>query len=121
MIIAGASRHAKEVLQLLNEIGEEIVLFDDVSLNIDTFFANYTFLRNLESVTKSGELNFILGLGGTQARYKVAQKLKSLGLIINKVIASTAVIGTEEVFIGNGVNIMNFAFISNATKIGEGV
>lgn len=123
MIIAGASRHSKEVLQiLLSQIETEngIILFDDYSNELGDYFKKYNWVKSIDYFQSSKEYEFVLALGGTQNRYIVAQKLISCGLILRSVIANSAIIGSNDVEIEKGVNIMNFVFIADSTKIGEG-
>ena len=80
MLVAGASRHAKEVLELLyvQQLAEGLLFFDDVNVNGPKHFYGkfpiVNHLADLADVFKSDN-RFILGLGGTQARAIVAKKL----------------------------------------------
>lgn len=121
MVVAGASRHAKEVLQILTlQTQNRISLFDDYSKELGHYFTKYPWINNVEQIEISKESEFVLALGGTRNRFLVAQKLINCGLNLRSVIAKTAVIGTADVEIAAGVNIMHFAFIADSTKIGEG-
>ena len=121
MVVAGASRHAKEILQILTSQNEDrIFLFDDYSKELGIYFSKYTWIRSVAQIEISKESEFVLALGGTRNRFLIAQKLIECGLSLRSVVAETAVIGTEDVEIATGVNIMHFAFIADSTKIGEG-
>jgi sugar O-acyltransferase (sialic acid O-acetyltransferase NeuD family) len=121
MIFAGASRHAKEILQIFTSQSEnQIFLFDDYSEELEIYFNKYTWINNVDQIGFIKETEFVLALGGTYNRFLVAKKLIESGLSLRSVIAETAVIGTKDVEISTGVNIMHFVFIADSTKIGEG-
>ncbi|MBX2955396.1 MAG: NeuD/PglB/VioB family sugar acetyltransferase [Cyclobacteriaceae bacterium] len=125
MLVAGASRHAKEVLELLyvQQQAEGLLFFDDVNVNGPKhFYGKFPIVNHvahLADVFKSDN-RFILGLGGTQARAIVAKKLLNAGGRLHSVMAETARIGHFEVTLGAGLNIMEFALVSNSVVIGEG-
>jgi sugar O-acyltransferase (sialic acid O-acetyltransferase NeuD family) len=125
VLIAGANRHAKEILELLylqNQL-DNLLFFDDVNLNgPELFYARFPILkstRELHDVFKTDN-RFILGLGGVKARHTVAKKIMEVGGSLHAIIANSARIGHFQVAIGAGVNIMEFVLISNSVAIGEG-
>ena len=121
MIIAGASRHSKEVIGILRQNnGAKIKVFDDVSTCLHSYFEEYEWIKTLRDIETTGPAEFVLGLGGTHRRFEVATKLKRVGLKLSSVISSTAVVGSKDVELGVGINIMDFVFISDCVKIGEG-
>ena len=126
MLVAGAKRHAKEVLQVLeaNQESSNINFFDDVSTDLENlFFNNYKILSDLRDAKKYFEEvdnKFILALGNPFLRKIVAEKLTRQGGRLTSVIASTAVIGKHEVALGEGLNIMHQVMISNSVRIGCG-
>jgi len=120
MIVAGASSHAKEVLQILNALEkEDFTFFDDVSVEIDPFFNSFSIVRSLDEIN-TGEHEFVLALGDPQSRKIVFEKLSGIGLKPASVIAPTAVSGRFRSFYGEGLNIMHHSFISNGVQIGKG-
>ncbi len=118
MILAGANRHAKEVIQICNEANMDFILFDDYSKEIDPFFSKYEIFRSMNDIKTQTE--FILALGNPNNRYLVSTKLKLFGLKLTSLISKSAIIGDENTYLGIGLNIMNFVFISNCVNIGEG-
>ncbi len=119
MILAGASRHAKEVLQILRKQGnEDIVLFDDISTSFESYFDNYKIIRSISEIGLESE--FILALGSPNNRFIVSQKLKNCGLKLVGVASDSAEVGITDVILGVGLNIMNFVFIADCVMIGEG-
>jgi sugar O-acyltransferase (sialic acid O-acetyltransferase NeuD family) len=120
MIVAGASRHAKEILQILREQeGNQFVLFDDVSSEIEDYFDGTPIVRSLESMPNEVK-KFVLALGGTNSRKYVFEKLTNIGLEPISVVASSAVVGIYRSHFGKGLNIMHHCFISDGVKIGQG-
>lgn len=121
MIVAGASRHAKEVIQILNHNKISInFLFDDVSQQFEEYFLNYKIIRSVEDLKTENAKDFVLALGGVKARKMVFEKF----ILANKkpvnLISHTSIIGKSNVDLGLGLNIMYFAFIYDNTKIGTG-
>lgn len=125
MLVAGASRHAKEVLELLyvqNQL-DDLRFFDDITTNgPDLFYERFPIVKHVDdahTIFKTDN-RFVLGLGGTKSRALVAEKLLKAGGSLHSVIAESARIGHFAVTVGRGVNIMEFVLISNSVVIGEG-
>ena len=126
MLIAGAKRHAKEVLQILelnHDLGS-IIFFDDVSKDLNNLFlSKFEILKNLkdaENYFQSKDPRFILALGNPIHRKLVADKLAHIGGKLTSIFANSAIIGKHEVELSDGLNIMHHAMISNSVKIGQG-
>lgn len=125
MLVAGASRHAKEILDLLHGQNQlnDLLFFDDVTVNgPDLFYNRFPIIhrvQDLEEIFKKDN-RFILGLGGTNIRALVAQKLLKAGGRLHAVMADSARIGQFQVSMGVGVNIMEFVLVSSSVVIGEG-
>lgn len=121
MIVAGAARHAKEVLQILRENNCKIdYLFDNYSDNFHSYFDEFTIIKDFNDSRINAEDSFVLGLGGTINRKTLFESFVNLGLIAKNVVSNTAVIGESCVQLGSGLNIMHFSFIAEAVKIGNG-
>lgn len=128
MLIGGAYRHAKEILDIIYNQNQNnldnIVFFDDVSdrLSKPASFYSFKILHSLDEAREQFKSNakFVLGLGGTINRSKMYEKLKACGGEIHSIVASTAVIGHYNVLLEDGLNIMNFSFISSEVNIGKG-
>ncbi len=125
MLVAGAKRHAKEVLQILEkENNIKISFFDDISDDLeDLLYSKYKILKSTQEAKKYFETEnskFILALGNPILRKILAIKLKEQGGSLESVIAKTSEIGNHEVFLGNGINVMHQVMISNNVNIGEG-
>lgn len=120
MIIAGASRHAKEICQLIDITSSKIEFFDDYSKSWDSFFDDYSISKSIDELKSKKQIEFVLGLGGTINRFSVAEKLINAGYLLTSIVAKTAIIGDKDVHLGNGLNIMHFSFIGNSVIVGEG-
>lgn len=124
MVILGASGFAKEILQTLEKTlsDEEIVFYDDISqLSSNYIFDKYLILRSkdeLQNYFLAKSPQFILGLGNSKLRSKMAEMAKNLGgKLVNAIDPNTS-IGTYA-RIGNGATILSQACISNSANIGE--
>lgn len=125
MLIAGARRHAKEILELFhrNNETEGLYFFDDITPEIeDKLYGIYPILRDMPSVNTlfKSDRRFVLGLGTPGLRYILAQKLSDQGGQLVSIIADTCIIGHYDLNLGNGLNVMHQAMISNSVCIGEG-
>lgn len=125
MVVAGASRHAKEILEILYQQNrlEDLCFFDDYNPNVaDLFYSRFRVVKSLAALSTlfSNENKFILGLGGVRNRYLVAQKLEDIGGSLESIVAESAKIGHFDVTFEKGLNIMDFACINNSVKVGEG-
>lgn len=125
MIVAGARRHAREILEVLHQNGEleGLLFFDDVSDDLARMlYGKYLILRSPDEAREvfKNDPRFILGLGDPCLRKKLADKLTAQGGALTSLIAATALIGHYDVTIETGVNIMNNTMISNGVTVGEG-
>ena len=126
MLVAGAKRHAKEILQLFVQINktENLYFFDDISNDIDILLYNeFEVLNSLEKVRayfSNIDSKFVLGLGKPKSRKILSEKLLNRGGILSSIISDLALIGSYNVTLGEGLNIMNNVMISNDVIIGDG-
>lgn len=125
MVVAGASRHAKEIIELLLEqnLLHDLFFFDDVSKNAPEFvYQKFRILRSIDELREKFAMDnrFILGLGGPAGRILVAKKMKEAGGTLTSIVAKSAIIGHFDLEMAQGLNIMQFAFISNSVKLDEG-
>ncbi|MBN8577742.1 MAG: acetyltransferase [Cytophagales bacterium] len=125
MVVAGASRHAKEILDLLyaQEQVNDLYFFDDVTINgPDLFYERFPIVHSVDALPAifKKDNRFVLGLGGPRARAAVAKKLQQAGGQLHTVIAVSARVGQFQVSLGAGVNIMEFALVSSSVRLGEG-
>jgi len=126
MIIVGAKGFAKEVLEILHHLNKTdfLAFFDDINEDIGKFLFNkFPILRSEEQVKayfiEHGN-EFILGVGNPMIRKKLCQKFLSFGGKLISSVSPSASIGSFDVEIGDGTNILSNAIFSNGTKIGRG-
>ena len=126
MVILGAGGHAKEILELLkisNKLNN-LAFFDDVSANVpDLLFGIFPIIRSEEALLKhfnNNGFSVILGTGNPKTRFKLHKKAVSLNAEISSAIADNAYVGSYDVRLGQGLNIMFGAWISNSVSIGNG-
>jgi sugar O-acyltransferase (sialic acid O-acetyltransferase NeuD family) len=125
MVIVGAGGHAKELLGILkaqqNTAG--IFFYDDVTINLPLQLFNlFTILRNEQEarVALRHDPRFVLGIGNPVFRYQLAEKFTKWGGILTSLISPHAVIGNFNVNLGDGMNIMTGAVITEDITIGRG-
>jgi sugar O-acyltransferase (sialic acid O-acetyltransferase NeuD family) len=126
MLIIGAKGFAKEVLEVFQRLNtlDNIAFYDDVNVDIGSFlFDEFPILKSeneaktfFESMTKE----FTIGIGNPFLRYKLFQKFSDLGGIYSNSISRDCQIGSYDVEIGIGTNVLPNAVISNSVKIGMG-
>jgi sugar O-acyltransferase (sialic acid O-acetyltransferase NeuD family) len=124
MLIAGAGGHSIELLEVLrsNSYQGEIVFYDDVNkLVSDYLFSKYRILNSTSGAIKYFQdySDFCIGIGNPRQREFIEKKMIGLGGRLVSVISKDALIGGNEVVLGNGLNIMQSAVITSTTKIGK--
>jgi sugar O-acyltransferase (sialic acid O-acetyltransferase NeuD family) len=125
MIIAGAGGHAKEIAGVLMEGRDScnIFFYDDTGTNInDSLFDKFPILKSAEEamVRFKEDNRFILGVGKPALRKLLAEKLESIGGRLTSAISSYARIGSLNVKLSDGLNIMTGAIITQEVTIGRG-
>jgi sugar O-acyltransferase (sialic acid O-acetyltransferase NeuD family) len=125
VVVAGASRHAKEILELLHTRGQlqELYFFDDVNTKgPEKFYGQFPIIKSTEDLRPvfQRDNRFILGLGSPGGRASVAKKIKQAGGQLHSIVSTTARIGHYNTAIGAGINVMDFVLISNSVTLGEG-
>lgn len=126
MLIVGAKGFAKEVLEVLYQLNqiENLVFFDDVNEDApDLLFNQFPVLKTIEEVTNyfnSTDNRFTIGIGNPVLRKKLYDKFSSLGGVFTSTSSPLASIGSYNIEIGIGTNILPGVIISNSSKIGMG-
>lgn len=126
MLVIGAKGHAKDIVAVLDKrLLKDLAFYDDVSKNISSsFLGKFPIIKDLAAAKeyyKNKSKQFALGVGGPLVRKNLSEKFSKEGFVFTSVISATATIGTYEVYLGQGLNIMHNVFISNAVIIGNGV
>jgi sugar O-acyltransferase (sialic acid O-acetyltransferase NeuD family) len=127
MLIVGAKGFAKEVLEIChqNEQLEDLVFYDDVSIDIENkLFNKFTIIKTIDQAKdyfNKIDNRFTIGIGNPQLRKKMYDKFSSIGGVFTSTISKNAIIGNYEVNIGLGCNVMTNVVLTNDIKIGKGV
>ena len=126
MLVVGAKGFAKEVLQVLHQLKKtkNLVFYDDINLDIpDCLFNTFQVLKSEQEVIshfKNVDTNFTIGIGNPFLRKAMYRKFTLLGGIFCSTISKDVQIGSYDVKLGSGCNVLPNVTISNCVKIGKG-
>ena len=124
MLVIGAKGFATEVLEVLKQMNalENLVFYDDVNLGGTNFlykeFEILTKIDQARTYFEKTDCQFTLGIGNPFLRKMLYDKFTSIGGMVCSTISSQALIGSYDVSIGNGTNVLSGAIFSNSTTIG---
>lgn len=124
MIIIGAKGYAKEVLEILHQNNqlEGLAFYDDVNLELpDLLYDQFPILKNEDQVKeyfKNYGNDFTIGLGGPLLRKKMKEKFEALGGKLRSTISKFSDVGSYDVQIGEGTNVLSGVIVSNSVSIG---
>lgn len=126
MLILGAGGFAKEIVEDIQGIANmsEIAFFDDTEKGKSKhFLGSYPILHTVEDVAKFFNKfgnSFVLGIGDPYLREKMLNDFEQLGGKVVSSFSNCACIGTVNVTIEKGTNVLHHAVISNDVRIGLG-
>lgn len=126
MLIVGAGGFAKEVLEILhqNKGSDNVVFYDDVSANVGVdLYGQFPVLKNEQQARDYFDKidnHYTIGVGSPLLRKKLQEKFDRLGGELSSTISGRSMIGSFDVVIGKGCNILDGATISNSVTIGMG-
>lgn len=126
MLIVGAKGFAKEVLEILHQQNrlQHLVFYDDINQDIQSeLFGKFPILKSLEAAAHyfaTIDNHFTIGIGNPSLRKSLSDKFTSMGGIYSSTISNSARLGSYDVSIGEGSNILDGAILSNSAKIGVG-
>lgn len=126
MLIIGAKGFAKEVLEVLHQLGQldHLAFFDNVSTDIpDWLYDRFPVIRTLEEAAtffRDHGPAFTLGLGGPATRYALCQKMEAIGGELTATISPFAHIGHFGNNLAPGSNIMTGSVLTNDIQLGKG-
>ena len=126
MLIIGAGGFAREILEIFHQKDdiENLAFYNDLNLNDEPLlFGRFPVLSNESQVRdffKGKGNDFTIGIGKPHLREKMYGKFISLGGHFVSTISPRAILGSYEVQISEGCNILDNAIISNSTSIGRG-
>lgn len=126
MVVIGAKGLAKEIIEILKELNEleNLYFFDNLPQNKETAVYNrFPVLKTMEMLEKeiARDPRFTIAIGNPAVRENFYLELNALGGDFTSTISLGAKIGSFDVEIGAGCNIMNNASIANGCAIGKGV
>lgn len=122
MIIAGAGGHAREVLDLLsNDDLKFCFLFDNISDKKEREY-DYPLISSEEDLQRlfKEDKRFVIATGNSYTRAKLYELMMTNGGCAHTVIAESAKVSNHYSFLGEGLNIMAFSFLSHSIAIGKG-
>jgi sugar O-acyltransferase (sialic acid O-acetyltransferase NeuD family) len=126
MLIIGAKGFAKEVLEVLHDLNllNDICFYDDVNTTPPVkLFGQFPILKTFQEAEvylKTIDNQFTIGIGNPLLRKKLFDKFSAIGGELISTISPLASIGSFDVQIGNGTNVLSGAVFSNGSKIGKG-
>lgn len=125
MLIIGAKGFAKEILEIFKQNNQlhNVAFYDDVNPDIGEFlYEQFPILKNEEQAKSFFSVNneFTIGIGNPILRKKLYDKFVKLGGKFVSAISPQSTIGSFDVEIGAGSNILSNVTFSNSTKIGIG-
>src|SRR5690554_4201876 len=126
MLIVGAKGFAKEVLEILivNKTSKSFVFYDDLNTHENNLlFETYPVLTSpseAKDYLSTNDSCFTIGIGNPILRKRMFDKFTAMGGKLTSTVSKLATIGTHDVIIGDGNNILPRAVISNSVVIGTG-
>ncbi len=127
MLIVGAKGFAKEVLEILFQLGqhENLVFYDDVSLDMpEMLFGKFPVLKSLsdaENYFRATDNRFTIGIGNPVLRKRLFDKFSNIGGEFASTISPFAKIGNFGNEVAAGSNIMTGVVITSDVIIKTGV
>jgi sugar O-acyltransferase (sialic acid O-acetyltransferase NeuD family) len=126
MLIVGAKGFAKEVLEVLSQLNqlENLAFYDDVNADVpEKLFGQFPVLRTTQEASiyfKTIDNQFTIGIGNPALRKMLYDKFTALGGKFTSTISPLSIIGSFDVQIGIGSNILLGAIFSNGISLGKG-
>lgn len=124
MLIIGAKGLAKEILQICHDNNEleNLCFYDDVNNNVQKLYNTFNIIESVETAKNyfnKIDSRFTIGIGNPILREKLYKKLEAVGGKITSTISNNTSIGSYDVSIDKGANILDGVRISNSVKIGK--
>ena len=126
MLVIGARGFAKEILEIIQDLNDlkDTAFYDDINDDVKGFLFNeFLIIKNEKDVRfffENKSKKFTIGIGNPLLRRKLSQKFTDLGGDYTSTISPYCKIGSHDVIIGVGTNILSNVIISNSVKIGVG-
>ena len=126
MLVIGAGGFAKEVLEILhlNKMLDHLVFYDDTfKRNENAFFSKFPIIKSVieaKDYFQKIDNQFTIAIGNPILRKQLYSIFKEIGGIYVSTISNQTSIGSYEVSIGEGCNILPGVKISNNVQIEKG-
>lgn len=126
MLVIGAKGFAKEVLEVVHQLNqlENLAFYDDVNNEVpEKLFGQFPILNSIQEAAnyfKTIDSRFTIGIGNPVLRKRIYDKFIAIGGEFTSVISPFAIIGSYDVQIGIGSNVLSGAVFSNSSTIGKG-
>jgi len=125
MLIVGAKGFAKEILEILYKNNEtsNLVFYDDVNTKDKKLFNEFPILNSMDEARhyfKTIDQKFSIAVGGSKIRNDLYKKFINIGGTYTSTISDRSDIGSHDVNIGIGCNILSGVKISNSVQIETG-
>lgn len=118
MFIIGASGHAKVIVDILNQSGENVEGFFDDNLAVTNFQGIKGLGKVLEASKYKGGSPFIISIGNNHIRKQISEQLSSLSYGVAVHPSSHLDKGVQ---VRDGTVVMASATINNSTRVGKHV
>lgn len=125
MLIIGAKGFAKEILEGIHQLNQtdNLAFYDDINNDVNgLLYYKFPILKTIEEAStyfNTTDNRFTIGIGNPVLRKKLYDKFIDLGGVFTSTIHGSC-IGSYEVNIGIGSNLLWGVTISNNVKIGIG-
>lgn len=126
ILIAGAKGLAKEVLEVVYKQNPEcnITFFDNISNDLPRkLFGRFSILRDVKEVEhyfNTVDKKFTIGIGNPLLRKAIHDMFVEIGGEYVSTISNASEIGSFDVEIGKGTNVLSHAIFSNSVRLGIG-
>ncbi len=117
VIVIGASGHGKVVADIVRRSGDTLLGFLDDNEMLPTEVAGISVLGKVEDYAKYPEASFVIGIGNSFVREKIARQLRDVHWYT--AIHPSAVISALDTQIGVGSVVMANAVVNPSSHIGE--
>ncbi|MFC6224885.1 acetyltransferase [Hymenobacter artigasi] len=126
MLIIGAKGFAKEVLEVFSQRKEltGLAFYDDVSADAPPLlYDRFPVLTAAAAAAEQFGQNphFALGVGSPALRRMLVAKMRALGGTLTSSVSPNALVGGFGNVLGEGLNLMSGAVLTNDIRLGEGV
>lgn len=126
MLIIGAKGFAKEVLEVVHQLNqlENLVFYDDVNIDApEKLFGQFPILKTIKEASnyfKIVDNRFTIGIGNPILRKQLYDKFITIGGEFTSAISPESSIGSYDVQIGIGANVLSGVILANSVSIGKG-